>query len=124
MNERYAGPAAGPAAGPGVPVPPASLCMYLSAMIMAMSFRNGSRLRHKLPPHTPFTVLHIDAHNDLNVPARHFSLAAREGDDAILAAVDLANFQLSAVWAGAVSRIIWIRQSELTQVAPCSHAAG
>ena len=58
-------------------------------------------------------VFHVDAHNDLNVPARHFA----QGHDG----VDLANFQLSAVWLGLVSRIVWLRQSDASLAAPSSH---
>ena len=74
----------------------------------------------------PLAVLHIDAHNDLNVPdqqcgaltgnappalvrsrwQRNATLAAK-----ITSAVDLANFQLAAVSAGVVDRIVWVRQS-------------
>jgi hypothetical protein len=67
----------------------------------------------------PMTVLHVDAHNDLNVPASHFSHAVHAGGASIAAAVDLANFQLSAVWAGLISRVVWVRQSDAR--APCSH---
>jgi hypothetical protein len=59
------------------------------------------------------TVLHVDAHNDLNVPVRGFA----QGHDG----VDLANFQLSAVWLGFVSRIVWLRQTDASLDTPCSH---
>ena len=76
----------------------------------------------------PLAVLHIDAHNDLNVPdadsrvltspaapaelRRRWQLNGTLASE-LAAAVDLANFQLAAVRAGVVDRIIWVRQSSL-----------
>ena len=59
-----------------------------------------------LPDHTPLTVLHIDAHADLNPPA-----ASSPEREAVLSAVHLASYQLSAVWFGLVEAVIWLRPS-------------
>jgi len=65
----------------------------------------------------PLTVLHIDAHGDLNVPEAigPEALAAPWHRDpthrhAVADAADLANFQQIAAWAGLVDRVVWIRQ--------------
>lgn len=68
----------------------------------------------------PLTVLHIDAHGDLNIPEdigpdvlaeplRPW-LRNPERREAIADAADLANFQQLAAWAGLVDRVVWIRQ--------------
>ena len=73
----------------------------------------------------PLAVFHVDAHNDLNVPegrepltspASSAELRRRWQHNSTLlhqltAGVDLANFQLAAVRAGVVDRIVWVRQS-------------
>jgi len=73
----------------------------------------------------PLAVFHVDAHNDLNVPegnepltspASSAELRRRWQHNSTLvhqltAGVDLANFQLTAVRAGVVDRIVWVRQS-------------
>mmetsp|Transcript_83503 Transcript_83503/g.183547 ORF Transcript_83503/g.183547 Transcript_83503/m.183547 type:complete len:423 (+) Transcript_83503:1273-2541(+) len=63
----------------------------------------------------PLSVLHIDAHNDLNVPEA--SSVELKGDwlsnsshrEAVADVADLANFQQIATWAGLVDRVFWIR---------------
>lgn len=61
------------------------------------------------------SVLHIDKHNDLNVPEHpevfqgHWLEDGVERDE-IARSVDLVNFQLAAVWVGLVNRIIWVKQ--------------
>merc|ERR1719215_665202 len=62
-------------------------------------------------------VLHVDAHNDLDVPKdpSAFSdawLHNRSARQAISAAADLADYQLHAVWAGLVDRIAWLRPGD------------
>lgn len=64
-------------------------------------------------------VLHVDAHNDLNVPDDsavfdpvHETAWMRDAAQRrkISSSADLANFQLIAVWAGLIDRVIWIKQ--------------
>eukprot|EP00401_Gymnodinium_catenatum_P041025 CAMPEP_0117545258 /NCGR_PEP_ID=MMETSP0784-20121206/46001_1 /TAXON_ID=39447 /ORGANISM="" /LENGTH=417 /DNA_ID=CAMNT_0005342097 /DNA_START=56 /DNA_END=1310 /DNA_ORIENTATION=+ len=62
----------------------------------------------------PVTVLHVDAHNDLNVPELDV-IEPGWADNAtrrfvIADSADLANFQQIAAWAGLVDRVVWIRQ--------------
>ena len=114
----------------------------LSLVVASIALANGSRcifvsndhsdaleewvqFRLQAAPPAPVAVLHVDAHNDLNVPTASWasstvflgrptvgwfqnSTVVRE----LLNAVDLASFQLAAVWAGLVDRIIWIRQGD------------
>lgn len=61
-----------------------------------------------IPPHA-VSVVHFDAHPDLTVPARPIERAWREAPRALVAASDIASFQLSAVWVGLVSRVVWVR---------------
>lgn len=63
------------------------------------------------------SVLHIDAHGDLNVPEHSALHDLHRGwlwnatqRQAIADSADLANFQQIAAWAGLVDRVIWIRQ--------------
>mmetsp|Transcript_123322 Transcript_123322/g.226251 ORF Transcript_123322/g.226251 Transcript_123322/m.226251 type:complete len:406 (-) Transcript_123322:184-1401(-) len=63
------------------------------------------------------TVLHIDAHNDANVPEDPFVFCSdwrrnRTCMQAIAQAADLANYQLHAVWLGLVDEIFWIRPGQ------------
>ena len=66
----------------------------------------------------PLSVLHVDFHADISVPGAplpppHELRHRWRGDDALrlrlAEAADLASFQLSAVWAGLVDQIIWVR---------------
>lgn len=73
----------------------------------------------------PLAVFHVDAHNDLNVPKGRKPFTSPASSDELrrrlqqnstllrqfTAGVDLANFQLAAVRAGVVDRIVWVRQS-------------
>lgn len=73
----------------------------------------------------PLAVFHVDAHNDLNVPKGREPFTSPASSDELrrrlqqnstllrqfTAGVDLANFQLAAVRAGVVDRIVWVRQS-------------
>lgn len=65
---------------------------------------------------SPLSVLHIDAHGDLNVPAIDIFgsdwLSNETYRRALAESADLANFQQVAVWAGLVDHVIWIRQGE------------
>ena len=81
----------------------------------------------------PLAVFHVDAHNDLNVPdsavlssvqPERFRQHLRHNDtlaQQLSASVDLANFQLAAVHAGLVNRIVWVRQSSSAGEAPVQH---
>ena len=84
----------------------------------------------------PLAVFHVDAHNDLNVPegrepltspASSAELRRRWQHNSTLlhqltAGVDLANFQLAAVRAGVVDRIVWVRQSSPGDGAQALHS--
>ena len=84
----------------------------------------------------PLAVFHVDAHNDLNVPegrepltgpASSTELRRRWQHNSTLlhqltAGVDLANFQLAAVRAGVVDRIVWVRQSSSGDGAHALHS--
>ncbi len=68
------------------------------------------------------SVLHVDFHADINVPGAflpppHELRPRWRGDTALRArlaeAADLASFQLSAVWAGLVDQILWVRPVHL-----------
>ncbi len=62
----------------------------------------------RIPAHA-VSVVHFDAHPDLSVPARPIERAWRDAPRALVAASDIASFQLSAVWVGLVSRVVWVR---------------
>lgn len=75
----------------------------------------------------PLAVLHIDAHNDLNTPAEGNELwrwtkklwrSNASLQHEMVSSVDLASFQLGAVHAGIIDRIIWIRHGD----ASCVHS--
>ena len=82
-------------------------------------------LRATADAERPLAVFHIDAHNDLNVPEGREPFTSPASSDELrrrlqqnstllhqfTAGVDLANFQLAAVRAGVVDRIVWVRQS-------------
>mmetsp|Transcript_19466 Transcript_19466/g.32504 ORF Transcript_19466/g.32504 Transcript_19466/m.32504 type:complete len:409 (+) Transcript_19466:145-1371(+) len=80
----------------------------------------------RLKASLPLAVLHVDAHNDLDVPAggskawRHKLLWKHNATlrQEMVSSVDLASFQIGAVHAGIVDRIIWVRQGE----SPCTHS--
>ncbi len=63
-------------------------------------------------PQQRVTVVHFDAHPDLAVPTAPVSTFVREADAdfaALTAGLDIASFQLAAVWLGLVDRIVWLR---------------
>jgi hypothetical protein len=60
-------------------------------------------------PDRDVTVVHFDAHPDLAVPEVVPTRAWRERPEAVVAATDIARFQLAAAWVGLVSRVIWLR---------------
>ena len=82
-------------------------------------------LRATADAERPLAVFHVDAHNDLNVPEGREPFTSPASSDELrrrlqqnstllrqfTAGVDLANFQLAAVRAGVVDRIVWVRQS-------------
>ena len=77
----------------------------------------------------PLAVLHVDAHNDLNVPrpaalwrhaAEHWRSNATLRDE-IVSSVDHIDFQLAAVHLGVTDRVIWVKQSD-TIGSPCVHS--
>ena len=70
-------------------------------------------------PETGVTVVHFDAHPDLGVPAEPVEELAGSGRDdpaALIAGLDIATFQLAAVWLGLVDRIVWLRPAWATQL--------
>jgi hypothetical protein len=62
----------------------------------------------RIPPHA-VNVVHFDAHPDLSVPARPIERTWRDAPRSLVTASDIASFQLSAVWVGLVSRVVWVR---------------
>lgn len=81
-------------------------------------------------PHAgPLAVLHLDAHNDLNVPKpgslwRHAAEHWRSNHTLrreIVSHGDHIDFQLAAVHLGAVDRVIWVKQSDDAGT-PCMHS--
>jgi hypothetical protein len=72
--------------------------------------------REGVIPRHAASVVHFDAHPDLTVPARPIERAWREAPRALVAASDIASFQLSAVWFGLVSRVVWVRPEWAAQL--------
>ncbi len=62
-------------------------------------------------PRRGVTVVHFDAHPDLAVPKGQFSSDWRSRALDLLASADIATFQLAAVGAGLVKRVLWLRPS-------------
>jgi hypothetical protein len=70
----------------------------------------------ELLPRAGVDVVHFDAHPDLAVPANPLDRAWWERPGALVAAVDIASFQLAAVWVGLVDRVVWLRPTWATQI--------
>jgi len=68
-------------------------------------------------PASGVTVVHVDAHPDLAVPRRDLPRRppARPAD--AVRRLDIASFQLAAVWMGVVDRVVWLRPDWATQLA-------
>jgi len=62
-----------------------------------------------LIPKSGNTVIHIDAHPDMGVPECHVPINRSSSIDDLLGCVDISNFQLAAVGAGLVKKIVWLR---------------
>lgn len=60
-------------------------------------------------PREGVTIVHVDAHPDLSVPAAPFPRGGPDDVAAILARVHIASFQLAAVRLGLVDEIVWLR---------------
>jgi hypothetical protein len=60
-------------------------------------------------PREGVTIVHVDAHPDLSVPAGPRARGWSEDPSGILASVNIASFQLAAVRLGLVDEIVWLR---------------
>jgi len=68
-------------------------------------------------PSAGITVVHFDAHPDLAVPPRPLQREWRSRPGLLVAASDIASFQLAAAWVGLVSRVVWLRPAWAEQLA-------
>ncbi len=68
-------------------------------------------------PRGGVTVIHIDAHPDLAVPAGSWPSGWPARPASFVARTDIATFQLAAVRAGLVDEIVWLRPSWARQLA-------
>jgi len=64
-----------------------------------------------LIPASGNTVIHIDAHPDMGVPECPISADRPLNIENLLSCVDISSFQLAAVGAGLVKKIVWLRPS-------------
>lgn len=60
-------------------------------------------------PAADVSVVHFDAHPDLAVPERPLERAWRRQPGRLVAATDIASFQIAAAWVGLVSEVVWLR---------------
>ena len=67
-------------------------------------------------PRSGVTVVHFDAHPDMAVPVGQFAARWRRQPARLVASADIATFQLAAVGAGLVERIVWLRPAWAKQL--------
>lgn len=72
-------------------------------------------------PRTGLTVVHLDAHPDLAVPARPIPDGFPRLDGSHQDGIDIASFQLAAVRAGLVDRVLWVRPAWAPQIPDGEH---
>jgi hypothetical protein len=72
-------------------------------------------------PEGGVTVIHFDAHPDMSAPPVPIQRAWRARPGALVAAVDIASFQLAAAWVGLVNRVVWLRPSWAFQIPDGEH---
>jgi hypothetical protein len=68
-------------------------------------------------PLSGVTVVHLDGHPDLGVPRNPVAGVWPERAEQLVAALDIATFQLAAVRVGLVDRIVWLRPAFAHQLA-------
>ncbi len=68
-------------------------------------------------PRSGVTVVHLDGHPDLGVPRNPVAGVWPERAEQLVAAVDIATFQLAAVRVGLVDRVVWLRPAFAHQLA-------
>ncbi len=67
-------------------------------------------------PDSGLQVVHVDAHPDLAVPKQPLPESGVRDPARLLGAVDIASFQLAAVHAGLVERVVWLRPEFASQL--------
>jgi hypothetical protein len=67
-------------------------------------------------PASGLQVVHVDAHPDLAVPKQPLPEPGVQDPARLLGAVDIASFQLAAVHAGLVERVVWLRPEFASQL--------
>jgi hypothetical protein len=68
-------------------------------------------------PRSGVTVVHLDGHPDLGVPRTPIAGVWPERAEQLVAALDIATFQLAAVRVGLVDRVVWLRPAFAHQLA-------
>jgi hypothetical protein len=68
-------------------------------------------------PRSGVTVVHLDGHPDLGVPRNPVAGVWPERPERLMAALDIATFQLAAVRVGLVDRVVWLRPAFAHQLA-------
>ena len=73
-------------------------------------------VRSKRLPPRGIQVLHMDAHPDLAVPTGPVPGGMPSEDRSLQTSIDIASFQLAAVRAGIINRVIWLRPRQALQL--------
>jgi hypothetical protein len=75
-------------------------------------------------PRSGVTVVHLDGHPDLGVPRNPIAGVWPERAEQLVAALDIATFQLAAVRVGLVDRVVWLRAWTIPAITTSSTRAG